>query len=88
LSPPRHPRSTSETDESRAALTKFGPGDWLLTLEDDTQFDVGVTDVETDGCDGFHAEVRDEAAGELHELTTTKFGGPVRLRRRGIDEEN
>jgi len=47
-----------------------------------------VTDVETDGCDGFYAEVRDEAAGELHEPTTTKFGGPVRLRRRGIDEEN
>ena len=58
-----------------------------LTLESGETVDVFLDDVDVDEDRGFHAEGRHEAREMLFELTTgPQAGGPIRLRRRPLQE--
>ena len=79
----------SELDQLAITIGKMGEGDWTLTTEDGETVEASLTDVEVDEDRGLEAEGRNEDEGFLVELTTgPQPGGPIRLRRRGLEEES
>lgn len=74
-------------DEIALTMGKIGAGEWELHIEDGETVRAFFDEVEVSEESGFHAEGRNEDQAMLYELTTGKQpGGPVRLRRRALDE--
>jgi hypothetical protein len=79
----------TKLDELTITLGKMGEGEWELTLEHGDTVEATLTDVEVDENRGFQAEGRNEEAEFLVELTTgPQPGGPIRLRQRGMTEDD
>lgn len=75
-------------DEIALTMGKIGAGEWELRLEDGETVRAFFDKVEVSEESGFHAEGRNEDQAMLYELATGKRpGGPVRLHRRALDEE-
>lgn len=78
----------SELDQLAITIGKMGEGEWELTLEGGETVEATLDDVEVDEDRGLEAEGRNEEEAFLVELTTgPQPGGPIRLRRRGLTDD-
>ena len=79
----------SELDQLAVTIGKMGEGDWKLSIEDGETIETTLTEVDVDENRGLEAEGRNEDEEFLVELTTgPQPGGPIRLRKRGLNDES
>ena len=79
----------SELDQLAVTIGKMGEGDWKLSIDGGETVEATLTDVDVDENRGLEAEGRNEDEGFLVELTSgPQPGGPIRLRRRGMSDED